>query len=168
MDKSNKKGLIKQVIPYIVIIIVVLLIKQFVFSTIVVHGESMETTLYNNDFMILDKISVRFDKIKRFDVVVVQVPGEKIIKRVVGLPGETVEYKDDQLYINGSVVEDDYGSNKTKDFGPVLLGSDEYYVLGDNRSISADSRYFGPFTKNKIIGKTNLVIFPFNRFGFKS
>ena len=166
MDKSKK--VIKELIPYVVIIIVVLLVKQYVFSTISVDGNSMETTLYNNDFMILDKISVKFNKINRFDIVVIKQPKERLIKRVIGLPGEVIEYKDNRLYINGKEIKDNYGSNKTDDFGPIKLNDNQYYVLGDNRKISADSRYFGPFSKDQILGKANLVLFPFNRFGFKS
>ena len=165
---KNKKSFILEIIPYIIIIIIVILIKQYVFSTILVNGPSMETTLYNKDFMILDKISLKFSKLKRFDIVVINTSKEKIIKRIIGLPGETIEYKDNKLYIDGEEVEDNYGSTDTEDFGPISIGDKEYYVLGDNRKVSLDSRYLGKIPEDSIVGKTNLVLFPFNRFGFRN
>ena len=92
---------------------------------------------------------------------------EKLIKRVIGLPGETVEYKDGKLYIDGKVMKDEYSKSTTNDFDKVTLGKDEYFVLGDNRAVSIDSRRLGPINKKDILGKARLVIFPFNRFGIK-
>ena len=92
---------------------------------------------------------------------------EKIIKRVIGLPGETIEYNNGKLYINNKVVEDKYNDGTTFDFKKVVLGEDEYFVLGDNRAVSIDSRRLGPIPKKDILGKAKLVIFPFNRFGVK-
>ena len=91
---------------------------------------------------------------------------EYLIKRVIGLPGETIEYKDNQLYVNGKKIKDNYGSEKTEDF-KTKVPKDSYYALGDNRTNSRDSRYYGAFHKKKILGKTKLIIFPFNRFGNK-
>ena len=163
---ENKKNWLLELIPYIVIIIIVLLVKQFIFTTVIVHGASMEKTLHDKDIMILDKIGVKIFGIKRFDIVVVDTDNNKIIKRVIGLPGETVEYKDNQLYINGELVEDNYGGNKyTSDIEAITLGDDEYYVLGDNRTNSIDSRSIGAVSKEQIIGHARFIIFPFTRFG---
>jgi len=167
MNKENIIKWTKEFLPYVLIIIAVLLIKHFVFTNVMVHGDSMYPTLHNKDIMILNKISMKTGKIKRFDIVVVDAMNEKIIKRVIGLPGETVEYKDGKLYIDGKETEDKYNDGKTLDFTEVALGDDEYFVLGDNRAISVDSRRLGAIPKKKILGKAKLVIFPFTRFGIK-
>ena len=154
-----------EMIPYIAIIILVLLVKQFVCTTVIVHGASMENTLHNQDIMFLDKIGTKVFGIKRFDIVVVDTDDSKIIKRVIGLPGETVEYRDNTLYINGKEVKDDHSERITADFGPFVLDDNSYYVLGDNRTNSVDSRMIGPISKNKIIGHARFIIFPLTRFG---
>ena len=165
-EKSKFRKIFDEYISYVIIIVVVLIIKKFVVSPIRVHGESMMKTLRNGDVMILDIIGYRFSDIKRFDIVVVQTDYELIIKRVIGLPGEEVEYRDNQLYVNSKKVKDTYGSQVTDDF-KVKIPDGYYFVLGDNRTNSMDSRIFGPFPKNKILGKTSLTIFPFSRFGNK-
>jgi len=164
MDKV--KGIVKEYGLYIITIILVILVKKFVVSPIKVNGTSMMTTLHDGDIMILNIIGYRFEKIKRFDIVVVDEGNEYLIKRIIGLPGEEVEYKDNKLYINGKKVKENYGSQETEDF-KVKVENNSYFVLGDNRTNSLDSRHFGSFSKNKIIGKTSLIIFPFNRLGEK-
>lgn len=165
--KENKiKKIIKEYIPYIIAIILVLLLKRYIVSPIKVNGESMMNTLEDGDIMILNIIGYRFSDIKRFDIVVVNEGNEYIIKRVIGLPGEKVTYKDNQLYINNKKVKDKYGSDVTNDFS-IKVGKNSYFVLGDNRTNSMDSRVFGTFKKKDILGKTNLIIFPFRRFGTK-
>ena len=131
-----------------------------------VNGASMDDTLQDGDIMVLNIISLKTSKIKRFDIVVIKEDNELIIKRVIGLPGEEVEYKNNVLYINGEVVEDPYGTNSTTDFKSVV-GENEYFVLGDNREVSKDSRMLGTFTIDEIKGKTKYVVYPFNRFGKK-
>lgn len=164
MDKI--KSIIKEYGLYVITIILVLLVKKFVVSPIKVNGTSMMTTLHDGDIMILNIIGYRFDEINRFDIVVVDEGNEYLIKRVIGLPGEEIEYKDNQLYINGKKVKENYGSQVTEDF-KVKVKKNSYFVLGDNRTNSLDSRHFGAFKKDRIIGKTSLIIFPFNRFGEK-
>ena len=164
MDKI--KSIIKEYGLYIITIILVILVKKFVVSPIKVNGTSMMTTLHDGDIMILNIIGYKFEKIKRFDIVVVDEGNEYLIKRIIGLPGEEVEYKDNKLYINGKKVKENYGSQETEDF-KVKVENNSYFVLGDNRTNSLDSRHFGSFSKNKIIGKTSLIIFPFNRLGEK-
>lgn len=124
----------------------------------------MHPTLQDKEFMILNKISLK-QGINRFDIVVVQENNKYIIKRVIGLPGESVMYKDNKLYINGKVVEDNYSKTTTNDFDNVILGENEYFVMGDNRAVSSDSRIIGPVNIKNIKGKTNLIIFPFNKIG---
>ena len=158
---------IKEILPYVIVIIIILVIKAFFFSTIKVNGTSMLDTLKPNDVMILNKIGTKTSSIKRFDIVVVKTPNDKLIKRVIGLPGETLEYKDNILYINGEVLEDKYNNGQTPDIEEIKLEDNEYIVLGDNRGISLDSSEFGPIVRNQIVGKTSFTIWPLNRFGNK-
>ena len=152
---------LKEMLSYVAIIIVVILVRTFLVTPIRVNGDSMNTTLHDGNIMVLKK----FDKsIERFDIVVIKYKDEKIIKRVIGLPEEDIEYKDDTLYINGERVEETYGSNTTRNFKD-YCGKNEYFVLGDNRGNSKDSRSIGCVKKNDIIGTTRLVLFPFNRIG---
>ena len=160
------KKFFKEYFPYIVVIILVLLIKRFVFSPIKVNGSSMYPTLKNKDIMILNIIGYNFNDIKRFDIVVVDGEDEYLIKRVIGLPGEEIEYKNNKLYVNGKLVKDNYGKKTTKDF-KTKVPKGKYFVMGDNRDNSLDSRYLGAFKKKEILGKTNFTVFPFNRFGKK-
>lgn len=166
-EKKNKfQNFLKEYVPYIFVIICVLLIKKFIVSPIKVNGSSMDTTLKDGDIMILNIIGYRFSEIERFDIVVVNAGHEYIIKRVIGLPGETVEYIDNHLYIDGKEVKEEYGSDITEDFS-VKVPKGKYFVLGDNRTNSLDSRYFGAFSKKQVLGKTSLTVFPFTRFGTK-
>lgn len=160
------KKILKEYLPYIFTIILVLLFKKYVVSPIKVNGDSMNNTLLNGDIMILNSLEYRFHKIKRFDIVVVRGKNELLIKRIIGLPGEKIEYKNNKLYVNGKRIKDKYGKDKTKDFSTVV-GKNSYYVLGDNRNNSLDSRYFGDFKKKDILGKTSLTVFPIKRMGNK-
>jgi signal peptidase I len=164
------KNIIKTIVEYLLIIAIVVVIRVFVVTPIQVNGESMETTLYNNDIMILNILGYHTSGVKRFDIVVVKHQGEHLIKRVVGLPGETVEYRHDILYIN-DVLTNDVVSISTSDFSTFdiledgVIPPNKYFVLGDNRGNSSDSRVIGLIDEKDILGKTNLIIFPFKRFG---
>ena len=164
--ETVKKNYIKEFLPYFMIILVVVLIKTFVVSPIRFNGASMDPTLNDKDIMLLDEISYRFSDIERFDIVVVKEEDEYLIKRVIGLPGETVEYKNDKLYIDGKYVKEDFKHKETFDFS-TTLDKDEYFIMGDNRTNSTDSRVFGPISRDKIMGKTSLTILPISRFGNK-
>jgi signal peptidase I len=157
--------LLKELLPYIIIIIVVIIIRTFIFTPVVVNGPSMMNTLHNGDVMILDKIGMKLSGIKRFDIVVIQTGKTKIIKRVIGMPGETISYHDNKLYINGKEVSDNHSNEITYDFEEVKIPDGEYYVLGDNRTDSVDSRILGTIHKNEILGHATFIIYPFNRFG---
>lgn len=159
------KKFIKEIIPYVIIIIVVVLIRTFIITPVRVTGPSMSPTLKDGDIMLLYKLT----DIKRNDIVVIDTNTSTgfIIKRVIGLPNETVEYSDGSLFINGKKVDDNYGSGKTEDFEKVKLDDDEYFVMGDNRLWSEDSRSttYGPIKNEQIVGTTNLIIFPFKNLG---
>ena len=107
---------VKEILSYVIIIVIVLLIKHFIVTPIKVNGDSMNNTLKDKDIMILDKISYRFQDIKRFDIVVIKRDKEYLIKRVIGLPGETVEYKNNKLYINNKNVAEKFNHEETSDF----------------------------------------------------
>lgn len=169
MSRKTKE-LIKKIYPYIIVVIVVVLIRSFIVTPAVVDGQSMEDTLYNNNVVILNKLDYKLNDIKRFDVVVLKYNGEKLIKRVIGLPGEHVEYKDGNLYIDGFLTEDSYGKTGTDDFKLETLGylnipGDMYFVVGDNRSNSADSRILGLIKKEDILGSVSYRIFPLTKIG---
>ena len=164
MNKKDIKKSIKEYLPYVIIIIVVILIRTFLFTPIKVNGTSMYPTLEPNYFMILNKIGLN-KGLNRWDIVVVKENKKYIIKRVIALPGESVAYIDGVLYINKREVKDNYSLSKTNDFSEIYLKDNEYFVMGDNRAVSADSRMIGPVNKDEIIGKTSFVFFPFNKMG---
>ena len=156
---------LKEILSYVFIIIIVLLIKWFIATPINVVGESMIPTLKDGDMMLLDEISYRFSDIKRFDIVVAGTKDELIIKRVIGLPGEKVKCKNGDIYINNKKLRENYDHAYTEDFDEIKIGKNNYFVLGDNRVNSMDSREYGTFDKKKIRGKTHIILFPFSRFG---
>lgn len=161
---SNKEKVfkvIKELIPYVLILVVVVLIRTYIVTPIMVNGPSMQPTLAGGEVMILNKMS----KIERFDIVVVGMKNDDIIKRVIALPGETIACENGIVYVNGKMQEEDYSQGITFDFKKVTLGEDEYFVMGDNREDSLDSRRFGPFKKEQIKGTTKLVLFPFGKIG---
>lgn len=154
---------LKELMPYIIIVAVVLLVRSFIVTPGLVNGSSMEPTLHNNELVLINKIGLN-KGIDRYDIVVVKYENSTIIKRVIGLPYETVEYINDTLYIDGEEVGTKVDFEYTKDF-KLTAGKNEYIVLGDNRNISKDSRIIGPVKERDIIGKVDLVLFPFSKFG---
>ena len=161
-----------ELIGYILILVAVILIKTYVVSPIRVSGVSMEPTLHDKDMMILNKLAYKVGDIKRFDIVVIKYDGEYLIKRVIGFPGEAIEYKNNNLYVNGKKVKEEFTKRYIKDFNIKQLGSpvvvdDYYFVVGDNRPNSKDSRIIGFIPKKDIVGKSSLTIFPLSRIGIK-
>ena len=170
------KDNIKELIPYLIIVIIVVLIRSYIITPVIVRGDSMDDTLEDGQVLFLSKISYRFQKIKRFDIIVIKdTDGDLIIKRVIGKPGDYVECKDNILYINGKKVKDIYGNGETPNFTleeicditntncNKKIPKDRYLALGDNREVSADSRVKGLFTKKQILGKATLRIWPLNK-----
>ena len=158
------KKWLKENLLFTILLLIIIIIRIFFYSPIRVNGSSMYPTLQDKEFMILNKIGLQ-KGINRFDIVVVESNGKYIIKRVIGLPGESVMYSNNKLYINGKVIEDNYSKSETENFENVILKDNEYFVMGDNREVSKDSRVIGPVNIKNIKGKTNLVIFPFNKIG---
>ena len=151
------------------------MIVTFVGQRTRVSGQSMETTLQDGDNLIVDKISYRFHDPSRYDIIVFPYKYEEntfYIKRIIGLPGETVQVKDGYTYINGKKLTSDiYGREVMDEPGiaeePIKLGSDEYFVLGDNRNHSQDSRdpYVGVLKRSDLMGRAFVRIYPLNKFG---
>ena len=148
------KKKIKELIPYVVILVVVVLFRTFIATPVIVNGPSMQETLHTNDFLILRKTK----NINRYDIVVANHNGDKLIKRVMGIPGDKIKC------VNNEEVSN-YGYGTSFDFPQVILGSDEYFLIGDNREDSLDSRYFGPVKAASISGVANFRIYPFNKIG---
>lgn len=158
-----------------IIVICVMVVPRYVIQRTIVDGTSMEDTLEDTDNLLVDKLTYRFSDPERFDVIVFYPYGreneEYYIKRVIGLPGETIQIIGDTIYIDGEVLEEDYGKDPMTQSGiaaePLTLGEDEYFVLGDNRTVSEDSRYeeVGPVSRDKIEGRAVLRIYPFSKFG---
>ncbi len=162
MNKENKK----EAVTYLLIILFIILVRTYVVTPVRVSGSSMANTLKNGEILLLNKFEYRFSDIKRFDIVVVKAHKERIIKRVIGLPGETLKYENGILYINDKMIEENYLDEVTKDFTYEGKIPDEcYFVMGDNRDDSLDSRYFGCFPKKDILGHASFVLFPFAKFG---
>lgn len=150
----------KEVLPYILIIVVVLLVRTFIITPIRVNGDSMNDTLKDGYYMILKKYAK--NHVKRFDIVVADENNEKLIKRIIALPNEKIEYKNNKLYINDKLIKNTYGKGQTEDFRD-YCAKDEYFIMGDNRENSLDSRSFGCISKSKINGSTDFVLFPFGK-----
>ena len=173
------KNVIKEIISTIVYILVVLLgtwlLITFVGQRTSVSGSSMEPTLQHNDQLILDKISYRFSEPQRYDIIVFPFLYEEktyYVKRIIGLPGETVQIDGEgNIFIDGEILEEDYGMETMNYPGiaaePITLGDEEYFVLGDNRNNSSDSRdpSVGTIRRSNVMGKAWVRIWPLNKFG---
>lgn len=170
MNKERIKKVIKESIPYFIVVIIVILIRSFIITPALVDGDSMLPNLQDNNVIILNKLDYKLNEIKRFDVVVVDFNGEKLIKRVIGLPGEYVEYKDNNLYVDGKMILENFKHKETNDFkletiGYLSIPGDKYFVVGDNRTSSTDSRMIGLIDKKNILGSVSFRLFPLNKIG---
>lgn len=175
-SKKNKwRGYLFEAIIYIALCIVcAVVIPNYVAQRAKVSGPSMENTLFDGDNVLVDKISYNFRNPKRFDVVVFypyEGDDEHFVKRVIGLPGETIQIKGADIYINGEKIEEHFGKDPITYQGiasdPLTLGDDQFFLMGDNREVSFDSRYeeIGPVHKSAIDGRAILRMWPLKDFG---
>ncbi len=183
-DEAEKKrvrtrAILKEILSnslfLLVVLAVTLLLVKYVGQRTVVVGDSMETTLSDGDSLVVDKISYRFRDPRRFEIIIFPYEYKEAtyyIKRIIGLPGETVRIDTDgRIYINGQVLDEDYGAEVIRDPGTaineIVLGEDQYFVLGDNRNHSSDSRVpsVGLIERKDIIGRAIVRIYPFNKMG---
>ncbi len=160
----------------VIAVLLAAVIRYFLFAPIVVDGLSMMPTLHDQDRMIVSKFSYKIGEPERFDIIVFHAPEEKdYIKRVIGLPGDTIEYKDDTLYVNGKAYEEPYLDEYKKQvidgpltepftleekIGQMTVPEGELFVMGDNRRFSKDSRHIGTIPMEKVLGKTNVIYWP--------
>ncbi|HIS30512.1 MAG TPA: signal peptidase I [Candidatus Limivivens intestinipullorum] len=178
--EEEKKSVGREIAETAVYILIVLVLTYLVITYVgqrtTVSGMSMYPTLEDGDNLITDKISYRFTDPKRYDIVVfpfTESDGStrNFIKRIIGLPGETVQIIDGEVYINGELLGENYGAEIIENPGvaaePITLGDDEYFVMGDNRNNSKDSRYaeVGNIKREDLIGRAFIRIWPLNKFG---
>lgn len=181
-ENLEKKSLVREIVEYIVwlaaVIVAVQVITRYIGVFSVVDGESMEPTLYDKEYLWVDKLDYHLSDPERFDVVIfpVEYTGETrhFVKRIIGLPGETV-YIDEKgsIYIDDQILPDPYGKeviaeyNRYRAAEPITLGPDEYFVLGDNRNHSSDSRVdtVGNVKRSEIIGRVAVCLWPFDKIG---
>lgn len=176
MKESTKKEVVSWVKTLGIAIGLAVVFRSVLFTPSLVQGESMMPTLENNEKMIVNKIGYNLQGLDRFDIVVFHGnEGYDLVKRVIGLPGDTIEYKNDMLYVNGKAVEEPYlqeykeqvpNGNLTPDFsleqltGQATVPEGYVFVLGDNRQNSKDSRMFGFVSEDQIVGKSEAVFWP--------
>lgn len=168
----KKSELFEWIKALAIAVILAAVIRYFFFAPIVVDGLSMMPTLQDQDRMIVNKIGYKIGEPDRFDIVVFHATEEKdYIKRVIGLPGDRVEYRDDTLYINGKAYEEPYLEEYKKDLidGPLTepftieeVPEGKLFVMGDNRRYSKDSRHIGPVSQKEVMGQTSLIYWPLN------
>ncbi len=174
--KSSSRGFLYDLIFYAVLIFVcIYIIPNFVIQRTIVDGSSMAETLHDGEHLYVEKLSYRFDALDRFDIIVFYPYGrdneEYYVKRIIGMPGETIQIIGSDIYINGEILEEHYGKDPITDPGraenPIILDEDEYFVMGDNRSVSKDSRSseVGNVKKENIGGRAIFRIKPLSRFG---
>jgi signal peptidase I len=166
MLKSLLTEAVDTVLPAVVLAV---LINLFVAQGIYVYGQSMEPNLHTNQRLIVEKVSYRWGAPRRGDIVVVRIPGNKVppIKRVIALSGETIEIREGRVLVNGEHLEETYLADvEQQDYGPFTVPLQNVFVMGDNRNLSSDSRYFGPVPIDQILGRAWLSYWPPPEIGF--
>ena len=155
--------IIRDLIPYAFIVFLVIIIRTYIATPVRVDGNSMRKTLADGDILLLYKMA----KFERNDIIVLDEKEDEeiIIKRIIALPGETIKIQNGKIYINDKEYNDEFAYGDTSDYEQVTLGENEYFILGDNRLISKDSRYFGTITEDEIIGKVVFRFWPFSKIG---
>lgn len=177
-DKEKSKSIFKEILDWVIYIGVILLFTYLIITYVGVRtrvsGQSMQPTLHDGDNLLVDKLTYRFRDPKRYEIVVFPCKYEEdtyYIKRIIGLPGETIQIIDGYVYINGEKLKKDYGAEVMQDSGiaeePITLGKEEYFVLGDNRNHSSDSRVpnVGVLKRKDLMGRAWVRIWPFDSIG---
>lgn len=177
--QSKKRGTVGFLIEFIIYIVLILccifVVPKYVLQRTVVKGKSMEDTLHTGESLLVEKVTRYFSDPDRYDIIVFHPEGEPeeeyYVKRVMGLPGEKIQIKGNDIFVNDKKISDTYGKTVmvTGDEGtatePIVLGDDEFFVMGDNREVSLDSRSIGPIKRDSIVGRSLVRIWPLNKFG---
>ncbi|MBR6787169.1 MAG: signal peptidase I [Clostridia bacterium] len=186
--KTFKQELLSWVYTLLAALVIVTVIRTFFFEPIRVDGESMQNTLLDGDVVLVTKPEYWSGDYERGDIIICRYPNRNkessvnlggsfeltftnhtlFVKRLIGLPGDKVEFRAGVLYVNDQMVDEshiDVCIPTTRSFGPIVLGADQYFVVGDNRGNSNDSRAVGPISEDMIVGHVNLVIWPLSNFG---
>ena len=186
--KTFKEELLSWVYTLLAALVIVTVIRTFFFEPIRVDGESMRNTLQDGDVVLVTKPEYWTGNYERGDIIICRYPNRNkessfslggsfeltftnhtlFVKRLIGLPGDKIEFRAGVLYVNDQMVDEsdiDVYIPSTRSFGPIVLGADEYFVVGDNRGNSNDSRAVGPISEDMIVGHVNLVIWPLSNFG---
>src|SRR5690625_4916363 len=168
MTKRNSNSLVKWIKASLIAIILAIILNTFIFSSSIVEGISMEPTLIDNDRIIFNKLIYIISQPERGDIIIIKQRDKKYIKRVIALPGETIEMSNHKLYIDSVEQPTSYVDPSdeilTGSFGPLKVPKEHYFVMGDNRLVSKDSRNeLGLIKRDEIIGKSEFIIYPFDR-----
>lgn len=174
VNKKQNEWTLKEFISFVVITLAIVLpIRIYIAQPFIVSGESMEPTFETGQYLIVDQLSYRFSDLERGDVVVFKLPqndsNKHLIKRLIGLPGESIKIESSFVYVKkvGSdeyeMLEEDYIKYHSNESVMFDIGLDEYFLMGDNRNNSLDSRFFGPVKEGFIRGKALVRLFPFNK-----
>lgn len=166
-EAKQKSEWLEWIKAIFIAVVIALVIRTFIFSTSIVEGESMAPTLDNGDRIVFNKFVYLVSNPERGDIVIIKRPLKNYVKRVIALPGETIEVRNHVLYINDEAYDQNFlpeiTNIATGNFGPVEVPSDNYFVMGDNRNISKDSRNgLGLIEETNIIGRSEIIIFPFD------
>jgi signal peptidase I len=166
-DSSKAKEWLEWLKVALLAVVIALLLKGFVFTISIVEGESMEPALEAGERVVFNKIIYLIDEPERGDIVFIKRTAKNYVKRIVGLPEDTIEIIQGELYINGDQTSQSYLNEEDKaltgNLGPLTIPEDHYFVMGDNRAISKDSRNgLGLIHGNEIIGRSEVIIYPFN------
>lgn len=167
MARRKKSGTRELTETLVIALVLAFLIRTFVFESFQVQGYSMLPTLHNNDRVLVNKLAFKLGKPKTGEIIVFRspvVPSQDWIKRVIGVPGDTVSIRHDNVYINGKLYPEPFLKyRKSENYGPVTVPPGDLFVLGDNRPISYDSRYFGMLKQNRVLGRAFVVWWPIDR-----
>jgi len=166
--KKGKKSMIRELLETVISAgIIAFIIITFIGQVTVVKGASMEPTLHNNERLIANKISYRFETPERGEIIIFRPPLEikrNYIKRIIGIPGDKIEIANGEIYLNDKKLEEPYVKNRSyENMPPTIVPDDSFFVLGDNRPNSSDSRYWGFVPRKNVVGRAWIVFWPLNR-----
>jgi len=174
-EKASSLSILLEIIKFAILALIIIVpLRMYVASPFIVSGSSMDDTFHNGDYLIVDQISYKFEKPNRGDIIIFKYPkntSKYFIKRIIGLPGETVQLNGNtttiknDMFPGGFVLDEPYISSNMDNNISLTLANDEYFVMGDNRAGSSDSRYWGPLREKFIRGEAFVRLFPLTKIG---